>query len=75
MFTQANPVKDLGPECSAILADYAGLLASQGRLEVAATYLKGCHYSYYLLPYNSLHYYHVYIRFSLALESDLTYII
>lgn len=44
VFTQANPVKDLGPECSAILADYAGLLASQGRLDVAATYLKGCQY-------------------------------
>lgn len=45
MFTQANPVKDLGAECSAVLAEYAGLLASQGRLEVAATYLKGSYYS------------------------------
>ena len=44
VFTQANPVKDLGPECSAVLAEYAGLLASQGRLDVASTYLKGmCH--------------------------------
>ena len=41
VFTQANPVKDLGPECSAVLAEYAGLLASQGRLDVASTYLKG----------------------------------
>jgi hypothetical protein len=41
VFTQANPVEDLGPECSAVLAEYAGLLASQGRLDVAATYLKG----------------------------------
>jgi flagellar motor protein MotB len=41
VFTQANPVKDLGIECSTVLAEYAGLLASQGRLDVAATYLKG----------------------------------
>lgn len=50
MFTQANPVKDLGPECSAVLAEYAGLLASQGRLDVASTYLKGiCHVNVIIL--------------------------
>jgi hypothetical protein len=31
----------LGVECSSLFAEYAGLLASQGRLEEAATYLKG----------------------------------
>ena len=41
VFTQANPVAELGPECSAVFAEYSGLLASQGRLETAATYLKG----------------------------------
>jgi hypothetical protein len=41
VFTQSNPVPDLGVECSSLFAEYAGLLASQGKLEEAATYLKG----------------------------------
>ena len=46
VFTQANPVAELGPECSAVFAEYSGLLASQGRLETAATYLKGNSFQY-----------------------------
>jgi len=41
VFTHAHPVADLGPECSNFFAEYAGLLASQGRLDVASRYLKG----------------------------------
>merc|ERR1711871_373718 len=41
VFTQLNPNEDLGPECTAFFSQYAGLLASQGRLDIAARYLKG----------------------------------
>ena len=41
VFTNANPGSDLGLECSAFFAEYAGLLASQGRMDVAGRYLKG----------------------------------
>ena len=41
LFTKSNPVDNLGPECSYYFAQYASLLASQGRLDVATQYLKG----------------------------------
>merc|ERR1711871_1640405 len=41
VFTQLNPNEDLGPECTAFFSQYAGLLASQGRLDIAARYLRG----------------------------------
>jgi len=41
VFTHANPIESLGPECSAFFSKYAELLASQGRLSVALSYLKG----------------------------------
>lgn len=41
VFTQANPVEDLGDECGSYFALYADLLASQGRLSSATNYLKG----------------------------------
>jgi protein transport protein SEC31 len=43
VFTQANPVNDLGADCSKYFAEYASLLASQGRLDLAPRYLKGPH--------------------------------
>ena len=41
VFTQLNPEEDLGPECTTFFSQYSGLLASQGRLDVASRYLKG----------------------------------
>ena len=41
IFTTANPTPDLGIECKQLFAEYAGLLASQGRLDVASRYLTG----------------------------------
>lgn len=41
IFTHANPVDNLGEECSNYFSKYAELLANQGRLEVAYSYLKG----------------------------------
>jgi len=41
VFTHANPVDNLGPECLAYFAKYAELLANQGRLGVALSYMKG----------------------------------
>lgn len=41
VFTQANPGHELSAECSNFFAEYAGLLASQGRFDVALGYLKG----------------------------------
>lgn len=41
VFTHANPIESLGPECSAFFSKYAELLASQGRLSVALSYMKG----------------------------------
>ncbi|KAJ1425674.1 hypothetical protein B484DRAFT_451002 [Ochromonadaceae sp. CCMP2298] len=41
VFTHANPVDALGPECAAFFATYAELLANQGRLQVALSYMKG----------------------------------
>ena len=41
IFTTANPTPDLGPECKRLFAEYASLLASQGRLDVASRYLTG----------------------------------
>ena len=41
VFTQANPVDSLSAECSNYFARYAELLANQGRLNVALSYLKG----------------------------------
>ena len=43
VFTQANPVSDMGADCSKYFAEYANLLASQGRLDLAPRYLKGSH--------------------------------
>ena len=53
VFTQANPVAELGPECSAVFAEYSGLLSSQGRLETAATYLKGNVFKSFVRPDHS----------------------
>ena len=41
VFTHANPVDNLGPDCTMFFATYADLLANQGRLEIALSYLKG----------------------------------
>ena len=41
VFTHANPVDNLGPDCTMFFAAYANLLANQGRLEIALSYLKG----------------------------------
>lgn len=41
VFTQANPVDKLPVECGRHFASYAELLANQGRLTQAMTYLKG----------------------------------
>jgi hypothetical protein len=41
VFTQANPVSDLGEEPGSLFARYADLLASHGRLASAANYLRG----------------------------------
>ena len=41
VFSHANPGSDLGPDCSVFFAEYAGLLASQGRFDFALRYLKG----------------------------------
>lgn len=41
IFTQANPVEKLPVECGRYFASYAELLANQGRLTQAMTYLKG----------------------------------
>lgn len=41
VFTHANPIDSLGSECSAYFSKYAELLASQGRLSVALSYMKG----------------------------------
>jgi protein transport protein SEC31 len=41
IFTQINPSEVLSPECIAFFSEYSGLLASQGRLDVASRYLKG----------------------------------
>lgn len=40
IFTQANPVNKLPEECARYFANYAELLANQGRLSQAMTYLK-----------------------------------
>jgi protein transport protein SEC31 len=40
IFTQANPVSKLPEECGRYFANYAELLANQGRLSQAMTYLK-----------------------------------
>lgn len=40
IFTQANPVPKLPEECARYFANYAELLANQGRLSQAMTYLK-----------------------------------
>eukprot|EP01041_Mallomonas_annulata_P003398 gene3398-6750_t len=41
MYTQSNPMEDLGSECSKCFSLYASLLASQGRLDVAPNYVRG----------------------------------
>ena len=41
IFTKANNEDNLGEDCVAFFAEYASLLASQGRLDVAAKYLYG----------------------------------
>lgn len=41
IFTHANPVDDLGEDCGRFFAEYATILANQGRLSSAANYLKG----------------------------------
>jgi protein transport protein SEC31 len=41
VYTSAHKVEDLGAACSQYFAEYAGLLASQGILDVAPQYLKG----------------------------------
>jgi protein transport protein SEC31 len=41
VFTQANAGNDLGPDCAFYFAEYASLLASQGRFDIALGYLKG----------------------------------
>jgi len=41
VYTHANPVDQLTTECSKCFSQYATLLASQGRLDVAPKYLKG----------------------------------
>ena len=41
VYTSAHKVDDLGPICGKIFAEYAGLIASQGILDVAPQYLKG----------------------------------
>jgi protein transport protein SEC31 len=41
VFSQANSVNDLGPDCANFFAEYASLLASQGRFDIALGYLKG----------------------------------
>mmetsp|Transcript_23707 Transcript_23707/g.43997 ORF Transcript_23707/g.43997 Transcript_23707/m.43997 type:complete len:1090 (+) Transcript_23707:44-3313(+) len=41
VYTSAHKVDDLGETCSKYFAEYAGLLASQGILDVAPNYLKG----------------------------------
>jgi protein transport protein SEC31 len=41
IFIQANPVEKLPIECGRYFADYAELLANQGRLNQAMAYLKG----------------------------------
>lgn len=41
VYTSAHKVDDLGANCSKYFAEYAGLLASQGILDVAPNYLKG----------------------------------
>eukprot|EP00602_Paraphysomonas_sp_CaronLab_P004721 CAMPEP_0185020746 /NCGR_PEP_ID=MMETSP1103-20130426/3384_1 /TAXON_ID=36769 /ORGANISM="Paraphysomonas bandaiensis, Strain Caron Lab Isolate" /LENGTH=1052 /DNA_ID=CAMNT_0027551833 /DNA_START=113 /DNA_END=3271 /DNA_ORIENTATION=+ len=43
VYTRANPSDDLGEDCSMYFAEYAKLLASQGKLDVAPNYLKGDH--------------------------------
>jgi protein transport protein SEC31 len=40
VFSSTNPTADLGEDCYHYFAEYANLLASQGRLEEAAKYLK-----------------------------------
>lgn len=41
VYTHANPGEPLGDACAVYFAEYANLLASQGKLEVAPRYLKG----------------------------------
>lgn len=41
VFTHANPCNDLGADCSFFFSEYASILASQGRLDIAGRYLKG----------------------------------
>lgn len=41
IYTQANPCDDLGEECAHFFSQYASLLASQGKLDYAAKYLRG----------------------------------
>ena len=41
VFTKTNAAEEMGNECVAFFAEYASLLASQGRLDVAAKYLYG----------------------------------
>jgi hypothetical protein len=41
VFTHSNPIDNLGEECSFYFSKYADLLANQGRLDVALSYLKG----------------------------------
>eukprot|EP00602_Paraphysomonas_sp_CaronLab_P005046 CAMPEP_0185030580 /NCGR_PEP_ID=MMETSP1103-20130426/17560_1 /TAXON_ID=36769 /ORGANISM="Paraphysomonas bandaiensis, Strain Caron Lab Isolate" /LENGTH=1052 /DNA_ID=CAMNT_0027565771 /DNA_START=108 /DNA_END=3263 /DNA_ORIENTATION=+ len=43
VYTRANPSDSLGEACSVYFAEYAKLLASQGKLDVAPNYLKGDH--------------------------------
>ena len=40
VFTEANPVSDLGADCVKFFSEYADMLSSQGRLNVAARYLR-----------------------------------
>jgi protein transport protein SEC31 len=43
IYTHANPGEPLGDACAVYFAEYANLLASQGKLDVAPRYLKGEH--------------------------------
>jgi protein transport protein SEC31 len=45
VFTQANPTQDLGKESCGYFVEYASLLASQGRLDMATYFLKGSNQS------------------------------
>lgn len=41
VFTRVNTVESLGPECSSFFTKYAELVANEGRLDIALSYLKG----------------------------------